>query len=196
MVGRPREFDPDTVLEAAMRAFWAKGYEATSLADLMAVTGLHKGSLYQAFGDKHSLFVQALTRYLEDMGRQADEIAASAETPLDAMQQVLHRMIDIVDSHDDCPMGCLAINSLVELAPHDPEVKKVLHDHLEQMKSSMRQKIAEAQAAGQISTHRSPELITGLLSTFIAGLGANMKGMLSKAEAHELMDEQIKALTC
>ena len=179
-----------------MRAFWAKGYEATSLADLMAVTGLHKGSLYQAFGDKHSLFVQALTRYLEYMGRQANEIAASAETPLDAMQQVLHRMIDIVDSQDDCPMGCLAVNSLVELAPHDPEVQKVLHDHLGQMESSMRQKIAEAQAAGQISKRRSPELITGLLSTFIAGLGANMKGMLSKAEAHELMDEQIKALTC
>ena len=179
-----------------MRAFWAKGYEATSLADLMAVTGLHKGSLYQAFGDKHSLFVQALTRYLEDMGRQVFEIVATAESPIDALHQVLHRMIDIVDSHDECPMGCLAINSLIELAPHDPEVQKVLNDHIGVMEQSMQQKVAEAQAAGQISTTRSPALITGLMSNFIAGLGANMKGKLSKADAHVLMDEQIKAVMC
>ena len=196
MVGRPREFDPDTVLEAAMRAFWAKGYEATSLADLMAVTGLHKGSLYQAFGDKHSLFVQALSRYLEDMGRQVGEIVASAESPIDALHQVLHRMIDIVDSDNECPMGCLAVNSLIELAPHDPEVQRILSDHIGIMEKSMEQKIAEAQAAGQISTTRSPALITGLMTTFMSGLGANMKGMLSKADAHELMDEQIKALMC
>lgn len=179
-----------------MRAFWAKGYEATSLADLMAVTGLHKGSLYQAFGDKHSLFVQALSRYLEDMGRQVGEIVASAESPIDALHQVLHRMIDIVDSDNDCPMGCLAVNSLIELAPHDPEVQRILNDHIGIMEKSMQQKIAEAQAAGQISTTRSPALITGLMTTFLSGLGANMKGMLSKADAHELMDEQIKALMC
>lgn len=55
MVGRPRQFDEEQVLDAAMKAFWAKGYESTSLADLVEVTGLHKGSLYQAFGDKHTL---------------------------------------------------------------------------------------------------------------------------------------------
>ena len=66
MVGRPRQFDEEQVLDAAMKAFWANGYEATSLADLVSVTGLHKGSLYQAFGDKHSLFVQTLNRYLQN----------------------------------------------------------------------------------------------------------------------------------
>ena len=194
MVGRPREFDPEFVLDAAMRAFWAKGYEATSLSDLMAVTGLHKGSLYQAFGDKHSLFVQSLTRYLQDMGKQVREIIVAAKTPLDALRSVLHRMIDIVDTHDGCPMGCMAINSLIELAPHDPQVQKILHDHISAMEKSMTAKIAEAQQAGQISNERPPEVICGLMSTFIAGLGANMKGLLTKADAHRLMDEQMKAL--
>ena len=63
-MARPREFDIDHVLNAAMHAFWQRGYEATSLADLMEATGLQKGSLYKAFGDKHSLFMQALNRYL------------------------------------------------------------------------------------------------------------------------------------
>ena len=66
MVGRPREFDVEQVLEAAMQAFWANGYEGTSLTDLVAATGLMKGSLYQAFGDKHSLFIQTLNRYLQN----------------------------------------------------------------------------------------------------------------------------------
>ena len=87
MVGRPRQFDEDLALDSAMQAFWAKGYEATSLADLMAATGLHKGSLYQAFGDKHSLFIRALNRYLEEMrsrsaptsDRRAERSAAFAK---------------------------------------------------------------------------------------------------------------------
>ena len=65
-----------------MHAFWARGYEATSMTDLIAATGLHKGSLYQAFGDKHSLFVGALKRYLETMRRQKTQALKSAPTPL------------------------------------------------------------------------------------------------------------------
>ena len=64
-VGRPREFDEEAALEAAMDAFWAKGFEATSMTDLCNCTGLHKGSLYQAFGDKHTLFLKALKHLSE-----------------------------------------------------------------------------------------------------------------------------------
>ncbi len=133
MVGRPREFDPEIVLDAAMQAFWAKGYEATSLADLMDATGLHKGSLYQAFGDKHSLFIQALKRYLSDMRRMKNEMMAQAATPLDGIRAVTHGMIDIADDDCTCPRGCLAINTLVELAPHDAEVQEVMTDHIQRM---------------------------------------------------------------
>ena len=95
MVGRPRQFDEDEVLEAAMEAFWANGYEATSLSQLMEATGLHKGSLYQAFGDKHSLFLAALERYLGNMRRQKNELVAAAATPLDALRDSAHAMLDI-----------------------------------------------------------------------------------------------------
>ena len=64
-----------------MVAFWAKGYEATSLADLMDATGLHKGSLYQAFGDKHTLFLQALDRYLAEMRSTVTKKLRAAPTP-------------------------------------------------------------------------------------------------------------------
>ncbi len=87
MVGRPREFDVEQVLDAAMKAFWANGYESTSLADLVSVTGLHKGSLYQAFGDKHSLFIQTLNRYLQNIRHHKNQILMQADTPLGGIRE-------------------------------------------------------------------------------------------------------------
>ncbi len=194
MVGRPREFDPEIVLDAAMQAFWAKGYEATSLADLMKATGLHKGSLYQAFGDKHALFIQALKRYLSDMRRMKNEVMAQAATPLDGIRAVTHGMIDIADGDCTCPRGCLAINTLVELAPHDPEVQEVMNDHIQRMRSSFAEAVARGQEAGQIRTDRSPEEITALMMTFMLGLGTNLRGHLSKDDAHKLLDAQFEAV--
>ena len=177
-----------------MRAFWAKGYEATSLADLMAVTGLHKGSLYQAFGDKHALFVQALKRYLEDMRRQKNELLRQAPTPLDGIRNVMHCMIDIADGDDTCPMGCMAINSLVELAPHDVKVQEIMGDHAAGMRRSLEKTVADAQAAGQIGRDRPAALVTAMLFTFMAGIGTTMRGYLSKPDAHDLLDAQLEAL--
>jgi len=194
MVGRPREFDVDVALDAAMRAFWAKGYEATSLSDLMSATGLHKGSLYQAFGDKHSLFIRALKRYLEGMRRRKNELLRAATTPLEGMRSVLHGMIDIADADLECPMGCMAVNSLVELAPHDSAVQEIMTDHAGRMRRSLEETIAAAQRAGEIGRERPPELIAALLMTFMAGLATTLRGHLGKAEAHALLDAELQAL--
>jgi len=194
MVGRPREFDPEIVLDAAMQAFWAKGYEATSLSDLMAATGLHKGSLYQAFGDKHTLFVEALKRYLSDMRRMKNEVVAQASTPLDGIRAITHGMLDIADDDCNCPRGCLAINTLVELAPHDEEVQDVLNDHMQRMRKAFAEAVALAQEAGQIRTDRTPEEITALMMTFMLGLGTNLRGHLNKDDAHKLLDAQFDAV--
>ena len=154
MAGRPRQFDEDQVLEQAMSAFWAHGYEATSMAHLVEVTGLYKGSIYQAFGNKHQLFVKSLHRYLDNMRVQKNHLLKEAKTPLEGIQSVLHGMIDTVNDDDGCPKGCLAINSLVELAPHDPEVNAVMDEHMNQMMASMIQVVGEAQASGQVSDQR------------------------------------------
>jgi len=177
-----------------MQAFWAKGYEATSLSDLMDATGLHKGSLYQAFGDKHSLFIQALKRYLSDMRRMKSKVIAEASTPLDGIRAITHGMLDIADGDCTCPKGCLAINTLVELAPHDPEVQEVMNDHIQRMRSSFAETVAHAQEAGQIRTDRTPEEITALMMTFMMGLGTSLRGHLNKDDAHKLLDAQFEVV--
>ena len=194
MVGRPREFDTDKVLDAAMRAFWANGYEATSLADLMEVTGLHKGSLYQAFGDKHSLFLQSLKRYLDEMRRQKTVLLKAAPTPLEGISAVAHGMIEMANDDQECPGGCMAINTLVELAPHDPKVREIMGAHIIAMRSSLEETVTAAQEQGQIAGTRPPELITAMIITFVSGLGTQLKGGMDKAQAHDLIDAQMQAL--
>ena len=195
MVGRPRQFDTEQVLEAAMQAFWAKGYEATSLVDLVSATGLLKGSLYQAFGDKHSLFLQALNRYLAEMRRRKNECLSQATSPLEGIKNVMHRMIDLADSDSECPKGCMAMNSLAELVPHDPEVRRVMEEHMNHMRASMTKTVSQAQAAGEIGSERPAEAITLLLMTFMAGLATTMKGPLNKEQAHKLLDMQLESVT-
>lgn len=195
MVGRPREFDVDQALNAAMEAFWAKGYEATSLTDLMSATGLHKGSLYQAFGDKHSLFIQALKRYLNEMLRREYEEFANASTPLEGLRNVAHSLVDLVDDDSNPPKGCMAVNAVVEMAPHDPEVRAIMNEHVQRMRNMIEKKVADAQAAGLMSRERPAELVAGMLMTFVSGLGTTMKAHISKAEAHKLIDAQMEALS-
>ena len=86
-VGRPREFDEQTVLAAAMDAFWRKGYEATSLTELCRCTGLNKGSLYQAFGDKHRLFMRSLAHYADMEYREVVAAASKSDSPLGRASQ-------------------------------------------------------------------------------------------------------------
>lgn len=177
-----------------MEAFWAKGYESTSLNDLMAATGLHKGSLYQAFGDKHSLFIEALKRYLGEMMRVGREAVEGAATPLDGLRSFAHRIIDLTGKDDGVPKGCMALNALVELAPHDPEVRELLQAQVARARSGITGMIAAAQEAGQISAERSPELVAKLFLTFVWGLSISMKGYIDKAEAHALLDAQMETL--
>ena len=194
MVGRPREFDIDFALDAAMQTFWRKGYEATSMADLMAATGLHKGSIYGTFGDKHSLFIQALKRYLWEMNRTEIEALKNAETPLDGLRRVGHAMIDLVDDDSDVPKGCMAVNAIVEMAPDDEEVKAIMEEHVQGMRDSIVEAITAAQEAGQIAKDRPAELVAGMIMTFVSGLSTTMKGYISTEEAHQLLDAQMEAI--
>jgi len=194
MVGRPREFDEEQVLDAAMKAFWANGYESTSLADLVAVTGLHKGSLYQAFGDKHSLFIQTLNRYLLNMRHFKNQILEGADTPLAGVRAVLHGFIDMSEAYADCPQGCMAVKMLTEMAPHDADVKQIMEAHKKNMGASMERGLAQAQADGDLDSDKSPEMITALLMIFMDGLATQATGPMNIEDAHELLDGELDAL--
>ena len=177
-VGRPREFDEESVLEAAMQAFWKRGYEATSLAELCNCTGLNKGSLYQAFGDKHSLFMRALAYYADKEYREVIAVISESASPLENIRAVIAKICD--DAGSD--KGCMMINSMVELAPHDPEVRAMLQSFGEKRMQGLAGLIAAAQQSGEIRAGQDARELARQLMMTLAGAAAMTKGFLTNAE--------------
>jgi TetR/AcrR family transcriptional repressor of nem operon len=155
---------------------------------------LHKGSLYQAFGDKHTLFIQTLNRYLTNVRQHKNQVLQRAVTPLGGVRAVLHHFIDMSEADSDCPQGCMAVKTLVEMAPHDAEVQRIMEDHKNVMRATMESRVAEAKANGDLISDRSPELITALIMIFMDGLATQATGPMNVEEAHAVLDAQLDAL--
>jgi len=186
-VGRPREFDEEAALEAAMDAFWSKGYEATSMAELCNCTGLHKGSLYQAFGDKHQLFMNALKHYSDTEFRNVAAVAFQSDSPLENIRAAMSKICDDA-GHDK---GCLVINSMVELAPHDPKVKAAVRSFAEQRLRVMADMIGKAQQVGEISVKQEPHKLARQLMMTLAGGAVMVKGLIEADDIRETINDLI-----
>lgn len=190
-VGRPREFDEARVLAAAMEAFWRKGYEATSLAELTACTGLNKASLYRVFGDKHQLFMAALKNYSDIEFRETTAVVSADASPLTNLRAVVRKVYADADSDK----GCLMINSMVELAPHDPAVKKMLQGFGEQRLHAIQGMIVQAQAAGEIRPELDPQKLAASLMIAFAGSAAMVKGFMPGEMIEENLENLIDSWT-
>ena len=186
-VGRPREFDEEAALEAAMEAFWAKGFEATSMADLCDCTGLHKGSLYQAFGDKHTLFMNALAHYADSEFHATTAVLSESASPLENLRAVVNKICEDAAGEK----GCMMINSMVELAPHDPAVKTALLGFGRQRMQAVTEMIANAQGSGELSVKTEPQKLARQLMMTMAGGAAMVKGLLTPDAYIETMKELI-----
>lgn len=190
-VGRPREFDEQQVLAAAMDAFWRKGYEATSLVDLTEATGLNKASLYRVFGDKHQLFMAALNNYSDMEFRETTAVVSESASPLTNLRAVVQKVCEDAGSEK----GCLMINSMVEMAPHDPEVKQLLQEFGTHRLQAIRGMIAQAQAAGEIRPEFDPEKLAVSLMIAFAGSAAMIKGFMPNESIVENLKDLINSWT-
>ena len=190
-VGRPREFDEEVVLASAMDAFWRKGYEATSLADLTACTGLNTASLYRVFGDKHQLFMSALKNYASIEFRETTAVMSEAATPLTNLRAVVQKVCE--DANSD--KGCLMINSMVEMAPHDPEVKQLLQEFGNHRLQAIQGMITLAQTSGEIRAELDPHKLAVSLMISFAGSAAMIKGFMPGESIVENLENLIESWT-
>jgi TetR/AcrR family transcriptional repressor of nem operon len=149
-VARPREFDEATALDAAIECFWSRGYEATSVRDLAKSMGITGASLYNAFGDKRTLYRRALDHYVE---RGFCDRARRFESQLPPREAIAAFFDEIVELSlaDSRRRGCMIVNSALELAPHDPEFQRVLADVLRDIEGFFHRCVKASQAAGTIS---------------------------------------------
>src|SRR5277367_2461286 len=167
-MARPREFDEATVLEAAMNCFWAQGYEQTSVRDLAERMGITGASLYNAFGDKRSLYRQAFVHYLAQTVR--DRISRLERLPpATAIRRFFDEIIERSVS-DTQRRGCMLVNAALELAPYDPEFQKLVVEEMIFIEGFFRRCVAAGQKDGSIASTRPAEEVAKLLLSVLLGI--------------------------
>jgi TetR/AcrR family transcriptional repressor of nem operon len=132
-MARPKAFDPEEVLARATALFWRKGYEATSVADLVEALGINRGSLYGTFKDKRALFLAALERYDErEIGATVRHLRNTLGPGRERIQSLFDNFIRAVEERGD-RRGCLVCNTAVELAAVDPEIEQAVKQSHERL---------------------------------------------------------------
>ncbi|SEK30848.1 TetR/AcrR family transcriptional regulator [Paenibacillus sp. OK003] len=171
---RQREFDTDQALEAAMQIFWDKGFEATSLSDLTTAMGIQRPSLYAAFGDKKELFETALRRYTTLHAAQVRSRLQHTSSVKEAFR-ALFEHIGAEGDVTDTRHGCFCINTMVELAPHDPKFAVLTREHQMYLAAIFKETIERGQETGELSNDLDASALSKSLVVSMIGLTVMMK---------------------
>ncbi|MDX3384284.1 TetR family transcriptional regulator [Streptomyces niveiscabiei] len=169
-MARTKEFDPDAALRSALDLFWRRGYEATSMADLVEHLGIARASIYATFGSKHDLYLKALDRY-GDLKNPALVRELSAPGPaLPAVRAVVRRFAAESTAEPGRARGCFVANTAVELAPHDPAAALRVEAGWEHLETLLHSALVRAQAQGELTPERDPHALARMLLVFLQGL--------------------------
>ncbi|MFD9864643.1 TetR/AcrR family transcriptional regulator [Streptomyces alboflavus] len=168
-MARPRQFDEDRVITAAMETFWRHGYEGTSTRDLCDSTGLGPSSLYNTFGGKRELYLRALDRYYETVTGAQIERLQEPGTAKDRLRAMMLHSVESDLAADD-GRGCFAINAAIELAGLDADVKRVVRRNFTRVEDEVRAVVQEGQRAGEIPADRDARAVARLVQSTYYGL--------------------------
>jgi TetR/AcrR family transcriptional regulator, transcriptional repressor for nem operon len=179
---RPRKFDESEVIAVARDEFWTRGYGATSVDDLTAATGLGKGSLYGAFGDKHGLFMRSLDDYI---ATALDGVRAQLHDPKYPAYERLTRHIRWqakAAATDKARRGCMMSRSAAELGSTDDEVERRVERAYSVWRDELADAIAEAQRDGSIEPKADRQALAGTGLSFLRGIEALHEGGVKPAQ--------------
>lgn len=164
-----KNYDETQVLEKAMRAFWAHGYEATSMNDLVEATGINRGSIYAAFPNKHALFLRALEHYDRVYRQDHLQRIADENNPLQAIIAVFETAAT-KPPDNDLPWGCLLVNTALELSPHDAKVGEFVDRALRAVEDFFRERLDDARDKGLVNKALDTETTAKSLLGLFLGL--------------------------
>ncbi|TCM92637.1 TetR family transcriptional regulator [Paenibacillus sp. BK033] len=171
-MARSKEFDVDAVLLKAMKLFWSQGYEKTSMQDLVEHMGIHRRSIYDTFGDKHALYLMALKRYGDTVWSSIEQKAQSSLSAKAAIRSVMEA---VIEQNEERPKGCLMVNTAVELALHDPELKGYVNESWSGTEELFRKLILKGQQTGELSASLDADTIAPYLNNALIGLRVMVK---------------------
>ncbi|WP_369013649.1 TetR/AcrR family transcriptional regulator [Flavobacterium anhuiense] len=168
-MARTKEFNEDQALDKAIEIFWHKGYNGTSAQDLVNHLGLSRSSLYDTFGDKQKLFVKSLKRYQKKNLDSLNELFENAENIKTALTEIFKQAV-IESLQDRITKGCFMVNSAVELAMHDPEIAKIVHDNQKVVEDVFCNAVRKGQELGQISEKQDARSLARFIFNNYSGI--------------------------
>jgi AcrR family transcriptional regulator len=191
VMGRPREFDTDAALEKAMRLFWTKSYEGTSVADLTETLGISRPSLYAAFGDKQSLFRAALERYAAG---PASYVAAALGKPTarEVAEQLLRGAAELQAGSNN-PGGCLTVNGAIACGDEAEPVRQALNAHRTAGMALLRRRFEQAKAQLDLPKDCDPAALARFVATIVYGMAVLASGGASRKELEQVINTAMKA---
>ena len=187
-----KQFDKDEVLDRAARAFWAGGYEATSMTDLLRQMGIQKGSFYATFGSKHQVLVDALTKYVGSAMSGFEQLHLEP-SPRAALERHLHSLAEeAVGSERN--LGCFLVNTALELCPHDEQVRTVVERSLATHEGHYRKLLESARELGEVPASLDPrEVARGLLG-MVLGMRVLGRSFAPKPVIESVRDQALLLL--
>jgi TetR/AcrR family transcriptional regulator, copper-responsive repressor len=190
--GRPRGFDREAALETAMRLFWSRGYETTSVSDLVDAMGITPPSLYGAFGDKKRLFLEAVNRYEAGPGCFAHKALTEEPTAERAIRRL---MMDAVNAITDPrnPKGCMVILAATNCTPESGDVREALASRRRAAQGMLRQRITTGRAAGELAPDADVDALTGMVTATLSGLAVLARDGASRASLKRIVEQMMLA---
>lgn len=189
-MGRPRGFDENAALDAAIRVFWEQGYEGATLAELTAAMKINRSSMFAAFGNKEALFKKAFERYVSTHLGHIWE-ALQKPTIRECLEHALRGTVDFLSTPGN-PNGCLSVHGALATGPEGDPVKQWLIQGRKQGEAMVKRRFEQAKEAGELPADIDPGAYARYLETLIQGLGVQGASGATKAEMNKMVDLALK----
>jgi AcrR family transcriptional regulator len=190
--GRPRSFDRDRALESAIAVFWEHGYDATSISLLTKALGIGAPSLYAAFGDKRSLFIEALDRYMGTYAAFTRNALAEEPGARDAVRRLL-REAAAAYTRPDRPHGCLLISATTNCSPQSADIAAHLRDLRGAGVRALEDKIKVAVRAGELPARTDARALATFYSAVLKGMSAQARDGAARSDLEQIAEAALRA---
>jgi AcrR family transcriptional regulator len=190
-IGRPRAFDIEKALDSALRVFWEKGYEGTSLSDLTEAMGINRPSLYAAFGDKEALFRKVIDRYDEGPAAYVRE-ALGEPTAYAVVERLLFGSVDLLS--DPCnPKGCLMVQGAISCGDGANAIRRELNSRRAAGDAAIRERLERAKSEGDLPPDVDAGDLARYFTTVVHGMAIQAAGGASRNELLGVVETALRA---
>lgn len=186
LMGRHFGFNREEALTKAMNVFWQKGFRSTSMKDLVDNMGIQPGSIYNTFGDKRTLFIEAVKHYDDVITSRMLRVLYSPGSPVTNLRAFFEQLIETPEEAKT--RGCLLSNSIVEVAPHDREIAEILNKLFLKEQEAFKQCLSKAVEQGEIDKNTDIDSLSSYLVTCTHGLLVTGKSLPEKKRMKAVVD--------